>query len=153
MSEPYIIDNKNGVKIPVLSADPVSPANGTMWYNTTSNTFRKQENGTTSDAAAADVFQTVVLTNNMVDEVLFGYPVSFRACIIKYYIERDGNVQAGHLHVATNGTVTSLNDANTNTAPVGITFSADISSGNVRIHYSSTNTSFNASLKYSMLKW
>ena len=32
-----------------LAADPASPADGDVWYNTTTNTFRKRQNGIISD--------------------------------------------------------------------------------------------------------
>ena len=37
------------ITVPVLNTDPVSPSNGDLWYNSTLNKFRKQENNTVSD--------------------------------------------------------------------------------------------------------
>ncbi len=52
--------NGSGIRIPMVSADPASPENGMLWYNTTDNLFKKYENGVISslgsdDTAAADV--------------------------------------------------------------------------------------------------
>lgn len=44
--------NADGLRIPVVTADPSSPENGMIWYNSTSNTFKKYENGATSSIAA-----------------------------------------------------------------------------------------------------
>jgi len=33
--------------IPVYAADPASPANGALWYNSTSGTFKCRQNGVT----------------------------------------------------------------------------------------------------------
>lgn len=33
--------------IPKMASDPSSPVDGEIWYNTTSNTFKCRENGTT----------------------------------------------------------------------------------------------------------
>ena len=44
-----LITIKNGVALDPQSADPASPANGQLWYNSTTATFRKRQNGVTSD--------------------------------------------------------------------------------------------------------
>lgn len=40
---------KNGFVLEPQSADPASPADGQLWYNSTTDTFRKHQNGVTSD--------------------------------------------------------------------------------------------------------
>ena len=40
---------KNGIVLDPQASDPASPANGQLWYNSTTNTFRKRQNGVTSD--------------------------------------------------------------------------------------------------------
>lgn len=149
----YTIESPNGLKIPVLDVDPTGPLDGVIWYNSAENAFKKQENGSTVDLADADVFDNAVLLNNQSSIILLTYPTSFRASIIKYYIERDGNVQAGNLNIATNGIIASITDENTSTLDVGITFSVDVSAGNVNLRYTSTSTGFNANIKYSLTEW
>ena len=39
----------DGVIVPKLANDPVSPVNGAKWYNKTTNKFRVRENGVTRD--------------------------------------------------------------------------------------------------------
>lgn len=149
----YKIEAAGGFTVPVLATDPISPPDGLMWYNSTSQTFKKQENGATSNVAENKVFTTAILTDGQASGVLITYPVSFRAAVLKYYIERDGDVQVGYVNVATNGTTVSLTDENTYTTPVGIAFSADILSGDVRLLYTASLTGFNASIKYSLAQW
>jgi len=44
-----LITIKNGFVLDPQSADPVSPMNGQLWYNSSAGTFRKRQNGVTSD--------------------------------------------------------------------------------------------------------
>lgn len=37
------------LSVPIIAGDPVSPANGDIWYNSSTGKFRKKEGGTTSD--------------------------------------------------------------------------------------------------------
>lgn len=39
----------NVIIIPKVASDPASPINGQVWYNTTSNVFKKRQNGTTKN--------------------------------------------------------------------------------------------------------
>jgi hypothetical protein len=55
----------NGISLPGLAADPSDPANGDLYYNTTSNTFRIYENGAWSTIGSANTPATtpVVASN------------------------------------------------------------------------------------------
>ena len=44
---------KQSMRIEPVAGDPASPLDGQIWYNATSNTFRKRENGVTSDLDSA----------------------------------------------------------------------------------------------------
>ena len=44
-----LITIKNGFVLDPQSADPASPVDGQLWYNSTTGTFRKRQNGVTSD--------------------------------------------------------------------------------------------------------
>ncbi len=44
-----LITIKNGFVLDPQSADPASPVDGQLWYNSTTGTFRKHQNGVTSD--------------------------------------------------------------------------------------------------------
>lgn len=43
----------NRLQLDQLSADPASPADGDLWYNSTANTFRGRVNGVSEDIPAA----------------------------------------------------------------------------------------------------
>lgn len=55
MANSYKIVADGGLVIPVLASDPSSPENGTMWYNSTSNVFKKRENGATSTISSGEI--------------------------------------------------------------------------------------------------
>lgn len=46
----------DGLRIPIVTVDPVSPDNGTLWYNSTSNTYKSQANGSTTDLGSTPTF-------------------------------------------------------------------------------------------------
>lgn len=54
MANVYKINAAGGLRIPVLTADPGSPENGLMWYNSTDGVFRKRENGSTVTLAGSE---------------------------------------------------------------------------------------------------
>lgn len=66
MSNAYKINAADGLRIPILASDPSAPENGTMWYNSTSNEFKKRENGTTSIVSAGDVIGPASSTDNAI---------------------------------------------------------------------------------------
>lgn len=47
------ITAKKPLRLEPLTADPASPQDGQLWYNATSNAFRKRENGVTSNLDSA----------------------------------------------------------------------------------------------------
>ncbi len=55
MSNVYKI-NGTALRVPVVAADPVSPENGLIWYNSVSNTFKRYENGATTDLGGSPTF-------------------------------------------------------------------------------------------------
>lgn len=95
----------------------------------------------------------LTVLNNQTAAVLFSFAATYRHAVIDYSLERDGDYRTGTIFVANNGTIAEVTDQSTETASLGITFDADISAGNVRILYDSTNTGFNASFSYSIRRW
>lgn len=55
MSNIFKINAAGGLVIPILSSDPASPQNGAIWYNSTSNTFKKRENGATTSISSGEI--------------------------------------------------------------------------------------------------
>lgn len=73
--------------------------------------------------------------------------------IIEFSISRDADRRVGRLLISNNGTIASLTEDVNNLGDVGINIMATISGSNVIVQYISTNTGFNASMKYSMRSW
>lgn len=55
MANQHVIRALGGLLIPVVTADPSSPPDGTLWYNSTANVFRKRADGVTSDLSSSEV--------------------------------------------------------------------------------------------------
>lgn len=60
---------KGGLGVPVLSADPASPINGIVWYNSTEQLFKFRQNGLTTTLGFAEISAEVVSYNNTVSEL------------------------------------------------------------------------------------
>lgn len=96
----------------------------------------------------------VTLNDNQVSTALaIQYDKSYRFAILEYSIQRNTDFRVGRLLVPNNGTSVSLNDDYVETGSTGVTFSAAISGSNVNINYTSTNTGFTGTLKYSIRRW
>jgi hypothetical protein len=97
---------------------------------------------------------SVLLDNQASPVTIFSYPIANKWAIVEYSLSRDVDTQVGRLLVTNNGVIASLADDSVGTIlSLGVTFSADISGGNVRIRYTSTATGFNSSFKYSYRRW
>jgi len=96
----------------------------------------------------------VTLVNNTAvatDLVTFANTNSF--AIYEYSIVRGVNRKTGRLIVASDGTVASLIEDGVEQGSVGVSFSATISGGLVRIQYTTTNSGSNGSFKYFSKVW
>lgn len=97
----------------------------------------------------------ITISNNISSPTsLFTFSAtSYKYAIIEYSIVRNSVYRVGRLLVANNGTITTDNDDYVETAATGVTLTADISGSNVRILYTSTNTGFSGTFKYSIRRW
>lgn len=97
----------------------------------------------------------VTLANNVAaPTAAFSIPVANSYCFILYSILRGtSNLEGGYMLLLNDGVSVDLTIASGDLAPTGIGLSADISGGNVRVLYTSTNTGFTAQLKYAVIKW
>lgn len=82
----------------------------------------------------------------------------FKFVIIEYSVTRGTESRIGHLRICHNGTVANYSDDFVDTGGAGIglgevTFTADLSGGNIRVRYTTTNTGNSGSFKYSVRKW
>lgn len=95
-----------------------------------------------------------LLDNTASPTNIFTYTAAtYRFAIIEYSIERNTDFEVGRLLIANNGTIVSITDDSTATAPTGIDFSAAVNGADIEVKYTSTSTGFNASMKYSMRRW
>lgn len=149
----HVIRAKGGLQIPVLTADPVSPAVGSIWYNVTDNTFKSETDTGTAEISTGSAFEDIVFNDDNPTTTFLTYPKTFRAAVLKYYIERNTSVQAGQFLLANNDTDVSLSNEFAALGDLGVTITADISGSDVRVRYSTTSTGFPATIKYSLTRW
>lgn len=102
MANEFKINAAGGLRIPVLSSDPSSPADGTIWYNSTSGTVKKRENGVTTEVAGGEFSDA---TFRIYDDVDGTKKIAFQASGISTGTTRtvtmpDSNVDLGQ--IATN---------------------------------------------------
>lgn len=85
---------------------------------------------------------------------LFSYAAAtYSYAVIEYSIVRNGAFRVGRLLLANDGTITSETDDYTETAATGVTMSSSLVGGNVNVNYTSSNTGFAGTFKYSMRRW
>lgn len=96
----------------------------------------------------------LTLLNNQASAVtIITYSASIKYTIIEYSLNRNGNDEVGSILVVSNGTTVAYAGNKVNTLDLGVTISASYSAGNVLLQYTSTNTSFTSSFKYSTRSW
>lgn len=97
-----------------------------------------------------------LLDGQAVAATVLTYLDTVKSLQLSYLLERNGQLQSGRLIVVNDGVNANLSvtdestDSNVN---VGITFSAELSGGNLLIKYTSTVTGFPATMKYYEQKW
>lgn len=77
-------------------------------------------------------------TGTAISELTFAH-ASFEGCEVTYKLKEatSNDVRIGTIRCVTNGTAVALNDVSTETADVGITFSAAVNGANIEIRYDS----------------
>lgn len=93
-----------------------------------------------NQAAAANVVTYTVATY---DNVQLRYSLKRGSAII----------ETGTIHLASDGTNASIAVSGTSVGTSGVTFSADVSGGSLRLRYTSTSTGTAPSFKYTETKW
>ena len=98
--------------------------------------------------------QTALALDNQASAAnLFSYPATNEAAIIDMLITRNGQKGITSMTVVTNGTTAEEFHMFLEQSVLGLTFSTTISAGNVVVQYTSTNTGFNANIKYNVRRW
>jgi hypothetical protein len=146
------IISKSGLKVPVLASDPAEYEDGTIWYNSTTKAFKKVEDGQIATVSGSE-WLTEVLTNGASEQLLLQWPKTFRSTVIKFTVERDGEVETGEIVVSNNNSATSITETRNAVITTGLTFSAEISGSDVQLFYSLESKLNNASFKYSITRW
>ena len=77
------------------------------------------------------------------------YPFS----IIEYSLERNNERRVGRILLTHNGSITNLSDDYSPTSDLGVAFYSDLSGSDIRLKYTTTSTTFNATMKLSIRKW
>jgi hypothetical protein len=99
--------------------------------------------------------QTTALANNQASPADI-YTMAFLGAenqIVDYSIIRGTTKETGTITITTNGTLVGIATANVDLGvAAGITFTADISGANIRLRYTSTNTT-TGSMKWTLRSW
>lgn len=99
---------------------------------------------------------SVTLVDNQVAAAnVFTYTAaSFTSSIVEYSITRGaGNQEVGQLLIATDGTTVNMTQVASQLGTIGVTLTADISGGAVRVRYTSTSTGTAPTFKYIQRRW
>lgn len=101
------------------------------------------------------ILTNVALSDNSALANVFTYSATaYEAAIVEYSIARGaGNREVGQLLIATDGSTVNMSQASSVLGTVGVTLSADISGGSVRVRYTSTSTGTAPTFKYIMRRW
>lgn len=98
--------------------------------------------------------QNVTLLDNQTNVVGFMYSDTYKFAVIEYSLLRNAAYRTGRLLVVSDGINASIaSDHIEEGGLADITFTADVSGGNIRILYTSTSTGFNADMKYIVRRW
>ena len=98
--------------------------------------------------------KATTLNNNSSGQVFTTNALGSENMIVDYSLTRGTSKEAGQLFVTSNGVDVSVSTANTGLgSDSGVVFSANISTGIIRLNYTTTNTGVNASMKYILKRW
>lgn len=136
----------------------VMTAHGTGNLDVLATKMRRAENGAGSQYMEDQYFDSMTLASGTsspaeVSSSLSFAVASFDGCVINYRIKEASTNKAriGQLIVSSDGTIASSSDQFSETASLGsalgLSLSADISGGNVRILYNNTHASNNATMR------
>lgn len=80
---------------------------------------------------------------------------TYDSVILQYSLKRgSANKEVGVLKIATDGSSTALSQSDIATlGTLGVTFTADVSSGSLRLRYTTTSTGTDVTMKYRAYRW
>jgi len=136
----------------------VMTAHGTGNLDVLATKMRRSESGASSNYMEDQYFDNLTLSSNVsspteISASLSFAVASFDGAVIDYRIKEatSAKVRVGQFIVSSDGTIASSSDQFSETASLGaalgLSLSADISGGNVRILYNNTHASNNATMR------
>lgn len=95
-----------------------------------------------------------LVDNTAAPTTAFSYDAAtYNYAIVEYSLTRNTAKQVGRMLIVNDASTVSIHNDFSNLNDTGVTFSATVSAGNVLVQYTTTNTGFNAFLKYSIRQW
>ncbi len=104
-----------------------------------------------------EALTTATLTDNtgVATSLATWAAASFDSIALSYTLKRGAsNIERGILNIVTDGTSAAIaQGAIASLGTLGVTFTVDVSGGNLRLLYTTTSTGTNATIKYKVHKW
>lgn len=131
-----------------MFAEQLALFNGTVWHI---NDKVRYFNGT--DFWEQSSLMTTTLADNTTDNIFTIGATGSENVIVDYSILRSGIKEVGTLLVTHDGTNASYANSSTGLGATGVSFSADINAGNLRVRYTTTAASASATFKFTVKRW
>lgn len=129
-------------------AESIGIFNGTNWkFNDVVRYFSG------ADFWEQSSLKTSTLTDNSTGNIFTVTAAGSENIIVDFSIIRNSIKETGTIWLTNDGTNAFFTSGGAFSGATGVTFSADISGGNVRLRYTLTSTGFNATMKYSVKRW
>ena len=111
--------------------------------------------GVGADYVELGSIKTVSLADNTTNGIVFSVSVSSNEnWIVNYSVLRGAGLkETGQLLLTSDGTTVAVANTNAYFGDTGVTFNADINSGNIRLLYTTTNTGVAATMKLFVARW
>jgi len=107
-----------------------------------------------ASGANIDAFAIAILTDNTTNGVVVANPVATSTnWFVDYSLTRTTGRKTGTLHIVSDGTTAQVINDSVAIGDPGVSFSADVSGGNVRLLYTTTSTGSNVTMKYTTKRW
>lgn len=112
-------------------------------------------NGVSTDYVELGSIKTVTLVDNTINGIVFSVSVGNNEnWIVNYSVLRGAGLkETGQLLLTSDGTTVAVSNTNAYFGDTGVTFNADINSGNIRLLYTTTNTGVAATMKLFVARW
>lgn len=116
--------------------------------------IRAEVSNSSIKSAALDLQGPNTLLDNTTSTALSYAHASNKFTFIDYSIERNSAIRCGRLIVVNDSSSATIADNGyVEQGSVGVTFGVQISGANVLVRYTTTNTGFNGTFKYSLKQW